>query len=139
MNISVNYDETDVVKLLSQIIVHPNAEEFVKLLAYQVGTSSPATNHLFKLHLGHKLFEPLPNGTLCYINYKHLTYTANIADMVNAGIINEDGLVIVKIMNFRGYHEHSNYTISFENVTNGKRQADTSWCNHEQLKIIEEF
>ena len=138
MNISVNYDETDIGRLLSQIIVHPNAEEFVKLLAYQVGTSQEATNHLFKLHLGYKLFDPIPNGTLCYINYKHLTYTADIPEMNKASLIHDE-LVLVKVMAFRGYHEHSNYTISFENVINGKRQADTSWCNHEQLTIFEEF
>lgn len=139
MNISVNYDETDVVKLLSQIIVHPNAEEFVKLLAYQVGTSNAATNHLFKLHLGHKLYDPLPNGTLCYIHYKHLTYNANIEDMKNEGIIDEDGLVIVQVKHFRGYHENSNYTLSFDNMVNGKREVNPTWCNHDQLTIIEEF
>lgn len=138
MNISVNYDETDIGKLLSQIIVHPNAEEIVKLLTYQVGSSYPACNHLFKLHLGHKLYEPIPNGTLCYINYTYLSYTANIPEMDKAGLIN-DGLVLVTVMDFRGYHENSNYVISFQNVNNGKKEAGTSYCHHDHLTIFEEF
>lgn len=139
MNISVSYDETDIGKLLSQMIVHPNAEEIVKLLTYQVGSSYFACNHLFKLHLGNKLYEPIPNGTLCYINYTYLSYTANVAEMRDNGLINDDGLVIVKVMDFRGYHENSNYTISFENVSNGKREAGTSYCHHDHLTIFEEF
>ena len=138
MNISVNYDETDIGRLLSQIIVHPNAEEIVKLLTYQVGSSYSACNHLFKLHLGNKLFEPIPNGTLCYINYTYLSYTADIKGMNEAGLIN-DGLVLVTVMDFRGYHENSNYTISFQNVNNGKKEAGTSYCHHDHLTIIEEF
>ena len=138
MNISVSYDETDIGKLLSQMIVHPNAEEIVKLLTYQVGSSYPACNHLFKLHLGNKLYEPIPNGTLCYINYTYLSYTADIPEMNKAGLI-KDGLVVVKVMDFRGYHENSNYTISFENVSNGKREAGTSYCHHDHLTIFEEF
>jgi hypothetical protein len=138
MNISVNYDETDIGRLLSQIIVHPNAEEIVKLLTYQVGSSYPACNHLFKLHLGNKLYDPIPNGTLCHINYTYLSYTANIPEMNKAGLIN-DGLVLVKVMDFRGYHENSNYTISFQNVDNGKKEPGTSYCHHDHLTIFEEF
>jgi hypothetical protein len=138
MNISVNYDETDIGRLLSQIIVHPNAEEIVKLLTCQVVSSYPACNHLFKLHLGNKLYEPIPNGTLYYITYTYLSYAADIKGMNEAGLI-KDGLVLVKVMHFRGYHENSNYTISFENIVNGKKEPGTSYCNHEHLRIIEEF
>jgi len=58
--------------------------------------------------------------------------------MNKAGLIN-DGLVLVKVMDFRGYHESSNYSINFENVVNGRRETATSWCHHDHLKIIDEF
>lgn len=139
MEISVQYDETDIAKLLSQIIVHPNAEEFVKLFTFQLGSYPCATKHLFKLHLGHKLFEPFVKGTLCYLHHQYVSYSANIQAMKNAGVINDDGLVIVQVMDFRGYHENSNYVVTYDNIVNGKREKGNSWCNHNDLKIIEEF
>jgi hypothetical protein len=139
MDIMVKYNQTDIAKVLSQLIVHPNAEEIVKLLAYQVGTSSDATNHLFKLHIGHKLFEIIPTGTLCYLHHSCLTYQANVQKMEDAGLINEEGLTIVTVKDFRGYHESSNYSIIFTNIESHSRVETTSWCKHSDLKIIEEF
>jgi hypothetical protein len=139
MEIMVKYTQTDVAKVLSQLIVHPNAEEIVKLLSYQVGTSSEATNHLFKLHIGYKLFEIIPTGTLCYLHHSYLTYQANMQEMKDAGLINEDGLTIVTVKDFRGYHESSNYSIVFTNINGLSRVETISWCKHSDLKIIEEF
>lgn len=139
MDIMVKYNETDVAKLLSQLIVHPNAEEIVKLLAYQVGTSHEASTHLFKLHIGNKLFEIIPTGTLCYLHHNCLAYQAYAQEMKDAGLINEDGLTIVTVKDFRGYHESSNYSIAYTNIINGERVETISWCKHDDLKIIEEF
>jgi len=60
-------------------------------------------------------------------------------EMKDAGLINEDGLTIVTVKDFRGYHESSNYSIVFTNINGLSRVETISWCKHSDLKIIEEF
>ena len=59
--------------------------------------------------------------------------------MKAAGLINEDGLTVVAVKDFRGYHEPSTYSILFTDISNGQRVQTISWCKHSDLKIIEEF
>jgi hypothetical protein len=77
MRISVTYDDTDVAKAFSKIIKDPNAEEFVKLLTPMICTSQQGTEHFFKLMLGNKLPDLIPDGTLCKVPVASLGYGSN--------------------------------------------------------------
>ncbi|MEY4331538.1 MAG: hypothetical protein RLZZ196_276 [Bacteroidota bacterium] len=139
MRISVNYDDTDVAKALSKIIKDSNSEEFVKLFTPMICSSSQTCNHFFKLMLGNKLPDVIPNGTLCKVNVANLGYGVN-RDAIKEKFADDDDKVVVTIKEFRGYHEYSEYHIEYTNVLdNGATKRDTTYVQARDLEIIEEF
>lgn len=139
MKISVTYDDTDVAKALSKIIKDSNAEEFVKLLTPMLCGSSQAVDHFFKLMIGNKLPEIIPNGTLCKMYYSNLGYGVN-REATRDKFADQDENVTVTIKEFRGYHEYSPYTIECMVVTTaGLNRLDTTYVQTKDLEVIEEF
>lgn len=139
MKISVNYDDTDVAKALGKIIKDSNAEEFVKLLTPMICGSSQAVDHFFKLMIGNKLPEIIPNGTLCKMYYNNLGYGVD-REATRDKFADQDENVTVTIKEFRGYHEYSSYTIECMVVTtSGLTRPDTSYVQAKDLEVIEEF
>jgi hypothetical protein len=139
MRISVNYDDTDVAKALSKIIKDPNAEEFVKLLTPMLCGSSQAVDHFFKLMIGNKLPDIIPNGTLCKMYYSNLGYGVD-REATRDKFADQDENVTVTIKEFRGYHEYSSYTIECMVVTTGGiARLDTTYVQAKDLEVIEEF
>jgi hypothetical protein len=139
MRISVNYDDTDVAKALSKIIKDLNAEEFVKLLTPMLCGSSQAVDHFFKLMIGNKLPDIIPNGTLCKMYYSNLGYGVD-REATRDKFADQDENVTVTIKEFRGYHEYSSYTIECMVVTTGGiARLDTTYVQAKDLEVIEEF
>jgi hypothetical protein len=139
MRISVNYDDTDVAKALSKIIKDPNGEEFAKLLTPMICTSQQGSEHFFKLLIGNKLPDLIPNGTLCKVSVNSLGYSSN-KQAIKDKFADEDGKVVVTVKEFRGYHEYSQYHIEFTDVLdNGTTKKDSTYVQHQDLEIIEEF
>lgn len=139
MNVSVTYDETDVARVLENIIQGPNASEFVKLLTPMICQSSNATKWFFKLIIGNKLPEIIPNGTLCKIQINNLGYSSNKVNIRNK-YGDENSCVIVSVRDFMGYHEYSNYKIDFTNVDdNGNDSRDYTSVQADHLEVIEEI
>ena len=139
MRISVNYDDTDVAKALGKIIKDSNAEEFVKLLTPMICSSSHACDHFFKLMLGSKLPDVIPNGTLCKVHVANLGYGVN-RDAIREKFADDDDKVVVTVREFRGYHEYSEYHIEYTNVLdNGTTKKDSTYVQAKDLEVIEEF
>ncbi len=140
MKISVNYEDTDVAKALGKIIKDSNSEEFIKLLTPMLCSSSQATECFFKLMIGNKLEEPIPNGTLCKIPVKHLGWGINETG-IREKFADEDDKIIVTVKEFRGYHEYSQYAIEFTDVLNDNinTKKSTTYVKFDDLEIIEEF
>ena len=139
MRISVNYDDTDVAKALSKIIKDSNAEEFIKLFTPMICNSSQTCDHFFKLMLGNKLPDVIPNGTLCKISVNNLGYGSH-KDAIREKFADEDDKVVVTVKEFRGYHEYSEYHIEYTDVLdNGATKKDTTYVQAKDLEIIEEF
>jgi hypothetical protein len=139
MRISVNYDDTDVAKALSKIIKDPNAEEFVKLLTPMICTSQHATEYFFKLMLGNKLPDVIPNGTLCKVSVSNLGYGSH-KDAIREKFADDDDKVVVTVKDFRGYHEYSEYHIEYTDVLDGgATKKDTTYVQARDLEVIEEF
>ena len=139
MRISVNYDDTDVAKALSKIIKDSNSEEFVKLFTPMICNSSQTCDHFFKLMLGNKLPDIIPNGTLCKMHYSNLGYGVDkVATKEKYADENEN--VTVTIKEFRGYHEYSPYNVECMVVTTaGLTRLDTTYIQAKDLEVIEEF
>jgi hypothetical protein len=140
MNISVAYDETDVAKALEKIIKDPNSAEFVKLLTPMICQSSPATNHFFKLMLGNKLPDVIPKGTLCKINVNNLGYSAN-KQAIKDKYGDQNGCGIVSVKEFRGYHDYSNYTIDYTNISEADNsiKKDYTHVQGSELEIMDDI
>jgi hypothetical protein len=136
MRISVNYEDSDVAKALEKIIKDPNSAEFVKLLTPMLCGSNNASTWFFKLMLGNKLPEIIPNNTLCFMPVNQLGYGAD-KPSIEASDLCIDGGVIVTIVEFRGYHEWSPYTYQFTNVSpEGIRTKITAYTGIEHLTVI---
>jgi len=139
MRISVTYDDTDVAKAFSKIIKDPNAEEFVKLLTPMICTSQHATEHFFKLMLGSKLPDVIPDGTLCKVSVNSLGYGSH-KEAIKERFGDEDGKVVVIVREFRGYHEYSQYHIEYTDVLdNGTTKKETTYVQFKELEVVEEF
>lgn len=139
MRISVNYDDTDVARALNKIIKDPNAEEFVKLLTPMICTSQHATEYFFKLMLGTKLPDVIPDGTLCKVSVANLGYGSH-KEAIKEKFADEDGKVVVTVKEFRGYHEYSQYHIEYTDVLDsGATKKDSTYVQARDLEIIEDF
>lgn len=139
MLINVTYDETDIAKALGKIIKDSNAEEFVKLLTPILATNPKSTDLFFKLMLGNKLYEPLSKGTLCKMPVQDLGFGAS-KENIRKTLADKEDKVIVRVDEFRGYHDYGEYKVLYVNVTNdGNQLEDFTYINKEKLEVIEEF
>jgi len=139
MKVSVNYEDSDVAKALESIIKHPNGAEFVRLLTPMLCNSSEAIQHFFKLMIGNKLPNIIPNSTLCWMDVTKLSYGAN-QDLLKQSDLCVDGHIMVSVFNFRGYHEYSPYVVEYTNILpDGTRKKDTTYTSVDYLEVIEEI
>ena len=139
MRISVNYEDSDVAKALESIIKHPNSAEFVKLITPMLCGSSEGIQHFFKLMIGSKLPEVILNGRLCYMPIEQIGYSANHEIIKNSDLC-VDGNIVVMIMDFRGYHEYSAYTVEYTNILpDGSRKKDITYTSIQFLTLIDEL
>ena len=141
MNVSVTYDDSDVAHALRKIIKDENSEEFVKLLTPFLCQNSQATTWFFKLMLGNKLPEVIPNGTLCRILVQDLDYNANKSALLRSNLVDDNDKVIARVHEFRGWHEHSNYVIKYSNwhQDNDHAYEEKSYVQAYALEVIEEI
>ena len=139
MNISVNYTDTDVAKALAKIVKDSNSEEFVKLLTPMICDSSQGVNHFFKLMLGNKLPDVIPNGTLCKMSVNNLGYGID-KEATRQKFADMDDKIVVTVKEFRGYHQYSEYVVEYTGViAAGTTKVNTDYIAEKDLEVIEEF
>lgn len=140
MKISVQFEDSDLHKVLSEMIVHPNKEEYLKLLVPILCESHKASDWFFRLHMGKTLPEVIPNGTMCYVKVTNLGYDSNKESIRSSTLCNEQDQVVCRVKEFKGYHNYSMYTIGYTNVnSNGDHVEATTSVDQEALVAIEEF
>ena len=140
MKISVQFEDSDLHKVLSEMLVHPNKEEYLKLLVPIICESHRASDWFFRLHMGKTLPEIIPNGTLCYIYVNNLSYDANKDAIRNSTLCNEQDQIVCTVKEFKGYHGYSMYTIGYTNVDDkGVQKESTTSVDEKALEVIEEF
>jgi hypothetical protein len=139
MRISVNYDETDVAKALSKIIKDSNSEEFIKLITPMICSSQQATEYFFKLTIGNKLPDTIPDGTLCRMPVSTIGYGMDKA-LTREKYADSDGCIIVTVRDFRGYHEYSQYHVEYTGIDDkGNVKKDSTYVRANELEVIEDF
>jgi hypothetical protein len=135
MNISVQYEDTDIALVLRSMIKHPNAEEFVKLLTPMICKSSKAANLIFKLHINHKLPEVLPKGTICKIPINRVTYDDQKRDLLRKTIGDHEDKILATVKEFNGYDQWSEYILEY--VT--KSGKEIAHLDYSYIEVVEEF
>lgn len=139
MKVNVTYDDTDVAKTLSKIIKDSNSEEFVKLLTPMICDNSQGVNHFFKLMIGNKLPEIIPNGTLCKMSVNNLGYGID-KEATRQKFADMDDKIVVTVKEFRGYHQYSEYVVEYTGViAAGTTKVNTDYIAEKDLEVIEEF
>lgn len=140
MKVQVNYEDTDVSQVLGSIIKHENKDEFIKLITPMICSSSSAATQLFRLLIsGNKLPDVISNGTICKIHIDNLGYGAN-KKLVQKKYADADNNIIVRVHQFRGYHEYTNYEILYNNVnTDDSVTEEKTYVSFDAITVVEEF
>lgn len=140
MRISVDYEETDIAKMLGDMIKHKNKDEFVKLITPMICESSNACTLFFKLLIdGNKLPKTIDTGTMCKVSIDQLGYSAN-KDEIREKFADEDDKIIVTVKRFKGYHSYSGYEVEYTNLlSDGTQEKSTTYVALDSLEEIEDF
>ena len=140
MNINIKFDETDLALALKSVIKHSNQKEMINFFSHMIGESNKASQWFFKLTLGNSLPEILPNGSLCKISVKDLTYGISLDKLLDSNLTDSDGYCVVKITEFRGFHAYSEYTVEFTNIdVSDIRSKSTASVSFDKLILIEDI
>ena len=109
----VTLNDTDLNKALEDIIQHKNKKEIAKLLSPLLLDNLEACDWLFKLILGNKLPDVIPNNTICLVNINKLNYTVDKSLLLGSKLDNGEGQIVCTIEKFRGFHSNFyNYDIT---------------------------
>lgn len=141
MNVQVTYDDSDVAIALSKIIKDENGDELVKLLTPFLCSNNQAISYFFKVMNGRKLPEIVPNGSLCRVLVKNLDYNANKSALFKSDLVDDQERVIVRVKEFRGWHEYSNYMVTYTNIHDDllTNYEEKSYVVADALEVIEEL
>ena len=81
----------------------------------------------------------MPVGTLCKLEVSQLGYGSN-KNEIRDRYADADDKVVVTVKEFRGYHEYSDYEVTYNNVKpNGDTNIESTYTSTRYLDIIEEF
>lgn len=139
--INLELTETDLYNAIRGIINHANADEIAKFLSCSIGQSPMASNIFFKTYLGDVSPTVLPVGTMIRVDASGISWRVNVHRMKEKNIADENGNCVAIIKEFRGFHDTSNYYVSFTNINDeGNPFEDTGFITYKDvLEVIEEF
>lgn len=139
--ITVTFEETDVYAMLDKMIVHENKEQLLTLLTPLIGEQHKGCELFIKLCVSNKaLPKRLPIGALCYLPVTKLGYEANKKLILNSDLSNNEEMVIVKIKSWHGYHNYSEYYVTYTNISDtGTREKKECGVASSDLIEIEEI
>jgi hypothetical protein len=134
-NTMLKIDRTDLYKVLDNMLVCKNKNEFLKLLVPLIGESPNGLKWFFKLHNYDTLPKILDNNTLCYINVDDMGWIPNKDKLLKKG-----NSIICNIIGFSGFHTYNAYTISYTGINDLDQDVLLTTTVDEKVIIpIEEF
>jgi hypothetical protein len=117
MDIRIKITDTDINLLLNTILADSsNKDEMIKLLSYFICSNHTVSEELISIHLGNKLPKIIPNGSLCKLLVQNLGFDSNKTAILQSDLVDEEGYIIVKVKEFRGYHEYSEYIVEYTDI-----------------------
>lgn len=140
-NFQVNLNDQDLCKAVEDLINHKNKKEIAKLLSLVLLDNLDACDWLFKLILGGKLPDIIPDNTLCLVNINQMSYTVDKKLLLGSKFDNGLAQMVCTIENFRGFHRNY-YTYDIKHkviLESGDIRETVSGISYNALTVIEEF
>lgn len=116
MNISVNYEDTEIATLLKSVIKHPNDTEIIKLLSSAICNNHRLAELFIKCTtVDYKLPGIYEKGTIVKVPIDEISYSKSSRDVVKNSRLNiGNDMMYATIEAFRGYDQYSEYSINHE-------------------------
>lgn len=135
----IQFDETDVAKILEKVITGNNRQEMIKLLTPIICEDNNSVELLTKVYIGHPLPKVIPEGSFCHVNYDNLGYISNNKQQLYLDNRDENNMLVGKVGEFRGYHKDM-YKVTFRlSDQSGNVVEDYSYIRSYQIEVIKEF
>jgi len=137
----VTLNDTDLNKVLEDIIQHKNKKEIAKLLSPLLLDNLEVCDWLFKLILGGNLPDVIPDNTLCLVDISRLNYTVDKSLLLGSKLDNGEGQIVCTIEKFRGFHSNF-YTYDIKHkviLESGEIKYSVTGISYKSLTVIEEF
>lgn len=135
----IQFDETDVAKILDKVIIGDNREEMIKLLTPIICEDNNSVELLTKVYIGHPLPKVIPEGSFCHINYDNLGYISNNKQQLYQDNRDENNMLVGKVGEFRGYHKDMYRVIFRLTDQSGNVVEDYCYVKSYQIEVIKEF
>ena len=135
----IQFDETDVAKILEKIIIGDNKEEMVKLLTPMICEDNNSVNLLTKVYIGHTLPKVIPEGSFCHVNYDYIGYVSQTKLQLFKNNCDENNMLVGIVGEFRGYHKEI-YKVIFKLKDDyGNIVEEYSYIRKDHIEVIKEF
>lgn len=139
-NISVTFTNDHIHYILNEMIDHPMKEEYIKLLIPFISESHKASELFVKIHSGHKLYEPIEPGRICYVSIDALDFDANKKELKESRFNNGKDEILCRVIEHSGYHLYRNTSITYINIyPDGKELEKVSQVEHKELTVIDDI
>jgi hypothetical protein len=135
----IEFDETDVAKILEKIITGDNKKEMIKLLTPIICEDNNSVELLAKLFIGHSLPKLIPEGSFCHINYDNIGYMSQNKAQLYQDNCDENNMLVGMVGDYRGYHKDM-YRVTFKlKDDNGNVTEDYCYIRSYNIEVIKEF
>lgn len=134
----IEFDETDVARILKKIICGDNRDEMVRLMTPIICDEPYAVELLAKLFIGHTLPKVIPNGSLCRVKYDDLGYVSQSKIVLFKDNCDNEQLIGI-VDGFKGYHRDL-YKVVFKlKDSNGNITEEYMHVRSENIEVIKEL
>jgi hypothetical protein len=140
MRTTVSLEDTDIKKMLDQIIEHDNKEDLVNLLTGVICDSNLTVEWFTKCFIGTNLPEVYPEGTIVTIDLNELNYGVNRKATKDSHLHIGNNLIVGKVQSFKGFNNYSPYLILAKYInTDNIEVEDVIHVNYYAVLKLEEF
>jgi hypothetical protein len=140
MRTTVSLEDTDIKKMLDQIIKHDNKEDLVSLLTGVICESSLALEWFTKCFIGNNLPKVYPEGTIVTVDLNEVYYGLDRQATKDSHLHIGNNQIVGKVHSFKGFNNYSPYLILAKYINNDSIEVeDVIHVNYNGVFKLEEF
>jgi hypothetical protein len=140
MRTTVSLEDTDIKKMLDQIIKHDNKEDLVSLLTGVICESHLTVEWFTKCFIGTNLPEVYPEGTIVTVDLNELHYGVNKQATKDSHLHIGNNQIVGKVQSFKGFNNYSPYLILAKYINADDIEVeDVIHVNYKGVFKLEEF